>query len=127
SSACLGVTLVTFGFEPVSKLTATLFDDAAIDEDVHEVGLDVAQDPRVVGDQQHAAVLLGPEPVDTFGDDTKRVDIKTGVSLVEDREFGVQQLELKDLMPLLLATGESLVDVALREGSVDLQLRHRRL
>jgi hypothetical protein len=56
---------------------------------VDEVGLDVAQDPRVVGDEQDAQVggLLGP--VDALGDDAQRVDVEAGVGLVEDGEAGL--------------------------------------
>src|SRR5450432_2602236 len=68
SSRGLGVTLVALGLEPVGKLAAALFNDPAVDEHMHEVGLDVAQDAGVVRDKQDAAVSLRTEPVHAFGD-----------------------------------------------------------
>jgi hypothetical protein len=111
--------------ELVGQLGATLLDDPAVDEDVHEVGLDVAQDPRVVGDEQDAEVvgLLGP--VDALGDDAQRIDVQARVGLVEQGDLGLEQLKLKDLVALLLASGEALVDVALGERRVHLEGVHR--
>ena len=48
------ISLVALGLEPVGQLRAALLDDPAVDEDVDEVRLDVAQDPRVVRDEQDA-------------------------------------------------------------------------
>src|SRR5450432_394574 len=107
SSRGLGVALVALGLEPVGKLAAALLDDPAVDEHVHEVGLDVAQDPGVVRDEENAAIGLRGEPVHALGDDPQCVDVETGVGLVEDRELGVEQFELQDLVPLLLAAREA--------------------
>ena len=81
--------VVALGLEAVGELRAALLGDPAVDEDVHEVGLDVAQDARVVGDEQHADAggLLGA--VDALGDDAQRVDVEAGVGLVEDRRSSV--------------------------------------
>ena len=67
-------------------------------------------------DQQHAEVggLLGA--VDALRDDLERVDVEAGVGLVEHRELRLEQLELQDLVALLLAAREALVDVALGEA-----------
>ena len=73
-------------------------------------------------DQQDALALLRAEPVDALGDDLERVDVEAGVGLVEHRDLRVEQLELGDLVALLLATGEALVDRALRERRVQVQL-----
>ena len=73
------------------------------------------------------SVTLGPEPVDPVGHDLERVDVEARVGLVEDRERRVEQLELDDLVALLLAAGEALVDVALREVAVHLHLVHGRV
>ena len=77
--------VVALGLEAVGELGAALLGDPAVDEDVHEVGLDVAQDARVVRDEQDAGAgaLLGA--VDALGDDPQRVDVEAGVGLVEDR------------------------------------------
>ena len=97
----------------------------AVDEHVHEVGLDVSQDARVVGDEQHAETGVRLRAVDALGDDLERVDVEAGVGLVEHREVRLQQLELQDLVALLLAAREALVDVALGERLVHPEVRHR--
>src|SRR5690606_32772825 len=55
------VGLVALGLELVGEFGAAFLGDPAVDEDVHEVGLDVPQDTGVVRDEQEAAVggLLG--------------------------------------------------------------------
>ena len=63
------------------------------------------------------------DPVDALGDDAQGVDVEAGVGLVEDRDRRLEQLQLEDLVALLLAAGEALVDVALGEGRVDAQAR----
>ena len=120
----LRVPLVALVLQLVGQLGAARLDDPAAGEDVHEVGLDVAQDARVVGDQQDAGVAGLAEPVDALGDDAQRVDVQAGVGLVEDRDLRLEQLQLEDLVALLLAAGEALVEVALGEGGVDGQRVH---
>src|SRR3954451_20599532 len=122
-----GVLGVAVGLELVGELLAALLDDLAADEDVHEVGLDVAQDPGVVRDEQRAGLAARADPVDALGHDPQRVDVEPGVGLVEDGDLRLQKLELQDLVTLLLATGEALVDVARREGRIHLESGHRRL
>ena len=95
-------------------------------EDVDVVGLDVAQDARVVGHQQGADLAVLTDAVDALGDLAQRVDVEAGVGLVEDRDLRLEQLQLEDLVALLLAAGEALVHVALGEGRVHLQLRPSR-
>ena len=85
-------------------------------------GLDVAQDAGVVRDQQHAAVLGFGVAVDALADHPQRVDVQAGVGLVEDRDLGLEQRELQDLVALLLAAGEALVDTAFGERRVDVEL-----
>src|SRR5665647_1974312 len=119
--------VVALVLQAVGELTPTLLDDLAIDEDVDEVGLDVAQYPGVVRDQQDTDVTAGRNAVDAFGDHLERVDVEPGVGLVQDGQLRVQQLHLEDLVSLLLATGETLVDVALGKCRVHPQLGHGRL
>ena len=125
TQARVQVALVALGLELLGELRAALLDDLAGHEDVHEVRLDVAQDPRVVGDQQQAGLAGRADPVDALADHPQRVDVEAGVGLVEDRDLRLEQLELHDLVPLLLAAGEALVDVALGERRVHVQLLHR--
>src|SRR4051794_15641723 len=113
--------VVALGLEAVGELGPAFLDEASADEDMHVVGLDVTQDARVVGDEERAGGAGLADPVDAGGDDLERVDVETGVGLVEDRELRLQQLELEHLETLLLAAGEALVDRALLERRVDVE------
>ena len=113
--------------ELVGQLAPAGLDDPAAGEDVHVVGLDVLQDPRVVRDEQDAGLAALADPVDALGHHAQRVDVEAGVGLVEDGDLRAQQLELQDLVALLLAAGEALVDVALGERRVHLEALHRLL
>src|SRR3954447_24501073 len=115
--------LVALVLELVGELGAALADYLAVDQDVHEVRLDVVQDPRVVRDDEEAA-LVAAHRVDALGDDPERVDVEAGVGLVEHRELRLEHRELEDLGALLLAAREALVEVAAREVAVDLQDLH---
>ena len=55
---------------------------------------------------------------DAVGDDPQRVDVEAAVGLVEDRDVGFHHRHLQDLVALLLAAGEALVEVALLEAVV---------
>src|SRR5450759_2937185 len=111
SIPCLGLDLdepvVTLVLQAVCELRPALLDDPALDEHMDEVRLDVAQDPRVVGNQQYADVAARRNPVDALGDNFERIDIEPGVGLVEDGHLRVQQLHLEDLVALLLAAGKT--------------------
>ena len=48
----------------------------------------------------------------------QRVDVEAGVGLVEHRDVGLHQRHLQDLVALLLAAGETLVEVPLGEARV---------
>ena len=65
------------------------------------------------------------EPVDAVGHHLERVDVESGIGLVQIAICGCKQLELEDLVSLLLATGEALVDIALGERRVDGERVHR--
>src|SRR5690554_2536361 len=120
------IAIVALVLETVSQLGTALLGNAAVDEDVHEVRLDVAEDARVVRDEQDAEVSGLPGAVDALGDDLQRVDVKPGVRLIEHGEARLQEFHLEDLVALLLATREALVDVALGEGAVHPKVVHRR-
>src|ERR1700733_7034170 len=74
----LGKALVAVFFELVGQLRATRFDDPASDEYVHELRMDVPQNPGVVRDQQHAAVLGFGVTVHALADHPQGVDIQPG-------------------------------------------------
>src|SRR6185312_7022299 len=119
------IAIVALVFKGIRQLGTTTLGDAAVDEDVHEVGLDVAQDARVVGDEQHAEIGVRLRAVHALRHDLESIDVEAGVGLVEDREARLQHLELQDLVALLLTTGESLVHAAVCEGRVHPQVLHR--
>src|SRR5687768_1568 len=86
----LHVLVVALGLELVGELAPAPLGDPSGDEHVHEVGLDVLQDPRVVRDQQQSLVGLRRVAVDAVGHYAERVDVEAGVGLVEHGELGVE-------------------------------------
>src|SRR5438445_13682543 len=71
---------VTLGFELLGEVGAARLSDASVEEDVHLVGVDVAQDARVVRDEQ-CADTSGPHLVDALADDPQRIDVEAGIGL----------------------------------------------
>ncbi len=67
---------------------------------------------------------VSPDPVHPFADHPQCVDVEAGVGLVEDGDLRPEQLQLHDLVPLLLATGEALVHVALGHRGIHAQTLH---
>jgi len=51
----------------------------------------------------------------------QRVDVEAGVGFVHHGHRGLQDAHLEDFSALLLATGETVVDVAASEGLIHLQ------
>ena len=88
--------------------------------------MDVAQDSRVVGDQQRAGGAVGLKSIDAIGHDLEGIDVQTRVGLVQDGDLGLEELELQDLVSLLLASRKALIDAALGEGRIDGQGLHGR-
>src|SRR3989454_8322032 len=75
---------------------------------MHDVGFDVREDPvRVL--HEHRGVVGSPQLVHGLGDGFQRVDVESGIGLVEDRELGIEHRELQDLVALLLPTRETFV------------------
>ena len=105
------------------KLLAAGLDDAARLHHVHVVGHDVVEQALVVR-HQHDRVVLGGELVDAVGDDPERVDVESGVGLVEDREPGLEQRHLQNLVALLLAAREAFVDAAVEKIRIHFEQLH---
>ena len=59
-----------------------------------------------------------------LGHDLQGVDVEAGVGLVEDGDLGLEDRHLEDLVALLLAAGEALVEVAVGEGRVHVEPLH---
>ena len=117
--------LVPVALELRGQFHAAAGDDATLDHDVHVVGLHLVEQALVVGDQHDAH--RGPVDADlanALGDDAQRVDVEAGVGLVEDRDLGFEDGHLHDLVALLLAAAEALVEVAVDERAVHAQPLH---
>ena len=107
------------------ELHATAADDATVDHDVHVVGLQLVEQPLVVGDEHDAhRGAVGADLTDALGHDAQRVDVETRVGLVEDRDVGLEDRHLHDLVALLLAAAEALVEVAVDERAVHAEPLH---
>ena len=117
--------VVALGFEPLRELGTAGVDDAPVDEDVHHVGLQVLEQALVVRDAQHAEVgPVGAHLLHALRHHLQRVDVETGVGLVEDGELGLEDRHLQDLVALLLAAGEALVEVAVEERRIHVEPVH---
>src|SRR3954447_23540128 len=114
--------------ELLDELRAALLDDPALEHHMDEVRLDHMQDPLIVGDDQDTelATALGHR-VDAVRDRVEGVDVEPRVGLVEDGQRRLLERELEDLHALLLAAGETLVEVAARELLGHLHELHRGL
>ena len=75
---------------------------------------DVVEQPLVVRDDEHRPVRAA-QGVDAVGDDLQGVDVEAGVGLVEDAQLRLEHGHLEDLVALLLAAGEALVDRPLEQ------------
>src|SRR5262249_19967729 len=92
--------------------------DSPLDQDVEEVRDDVVQEPLVVRHDDHRA-LRAAKLIDPRGDGAQGVDVEAGVGLVQDRQRWIEDGHLEDLVALLLAAGESLVDRSLDQVLID--------
>ena len=71
---------------------------------------------------QDNGVLRRAQQVYSVGNDAEGIDIQTGVGLVQQGQFGLQDGHLQNLVPFLLTTGESFIDRPLHQIGVDLYL-----
>ena len=77
--------------------------------------------------RDHERAGLGTdELVHAVRDDPERVDVETGVGLVEHGDLRLQHRHLQDLDALLLASGEAVVQISRRELARNLELLHGR-
>ena len=117
--------LVALPLELLGQLEPAGGHDAAVDQDVHVVGRELVEQALVVGDEHDAE--LGPvlaDLPDAAGDRAQGVDVEAGVGLVEDGQLGLEDGHLQDLVALLLAAREALVEVAVGEDGVHAQPLH---
>ena len=107
------------------QLGAALGHDHAVHQQVDPVGGQLVQHPLVVGDDQHPQLGSGlPHGVDALGHGAESVHVEARVGLVQHGQLGLEDGHLQDLVALLLAPGEAVVQVALAEGRVHAQLLH---
>src|SRR5712691_6189508 len=99
-NSCVYERIVPFRLELLGKLGAALGDDAAVNEDVHEVGLHVVEDALIVRDHERAH-FRADEIVYPVRNDSQRVDVEPRVRLVEDRDSRAKYRHLQDLDALL--------------------------
>src|SRR5688572_30600378 len=74
--------VVTLFLQFESEVDIAGLDEAAVGEDVNDVGLDVIGEALVVGDEKNAAVRAAHE-VHTFRDDLQGVDVEAGIGFIE--------------------------------------------
>ena len=91
------------------KAVVACLHDSSLNEDVHLVRVQLVEQPHVVGDREHAEVLLLGGRLDPSRGSAEGVDVESGVELVEDRDRWLEDGELDGLVALLLAAGQ--VDV----------------
>ncbi|ODN71252.1 hypothetical protein A6302_01449 [Methylobrevis pamukkalensis] len=87
---------------------------------MHHVRHDVIEQALVVGDDDEGA-LRRPQGVHAVRDHLQRVDVETGIGLVEDAELGLEQRHLHDLVALLLTAGKADVERALQHLGRDVE------
>ena len=92
---------------------------------MHNVGREVVEQPLIVRDQQHAQIrTIVAHLLDTLRDDPQRIDVEPRVGLVEDGKLGFEDGHLQNLVALLFAAAEALVEVAVSKGWVHFETCH---
>ena len=88
-------------------------------------GAQLVEQPLVVRDEDDPELGTGgADLADAAGHRAQGVDVEAGIGLVEDRQLGFEDRHLQDLVALLLAAGEALVEVAVDEARVHAETRH---
>src|SRR2546429_3240044 len=88
--------------------------DLPVDEDVDDVRNDVVEQTLVVRDDEHRP-LRATHRVDAVRHEPQGIDVESGVGLVEDAEFRLEDRHLEHLVLLLLPPREAFVQAALLE------------
>jgi len=70
----------------IDERAVTLCDKMSIDEDMGLVHMERFENSGAVGDDEKGAVLALLVFLDSLGNSADRIDIKTGVCLIEDRQ-----------------------------------------
>src|SRR5215218_2244105 len=115
--------VVALVLELLGELLAARGDDPAVEHDVYPIRFNVSEYPLVVRDDDRAE-LRPAHLVDAPRDDLQGIDVQPRVGLVQDGEAGLEHEHLQDLVPLLLAAGETLVEIPLGKLGVHLHDGH---
>ena len=83
------------------QLLAARTQDASTGQDMYPVWLDVVEQPLIVG-YQHCRPFGPAQGIDAVGHQPQRVDVETGIGLVQHAHLGFQHRHLQDLETLLL-------------------------
>src|SRR5262245_57704241 len=70
---------------------------------------DVVQESLIVGNDD-GGIIGSPEAVHAVRHDAQRIDVQSGIGFIENGETRLEDRHLENLIPLLLAAGESEVD-----------------
>ena len=87
---------------------------------MHYIRLDVPQNPCVVSDEENSRVILILEPIDALAHNFERINIKTRVRFIKDRNLWLHQPHLQNLVALLFTAREAFVYVATGERRIHL-------
>ncbi len=90
---------------------------------MYEIRFDIVEQALVVG-HQHDRTLGAAHRIDAVGDGFQRIDVETGVGLVENREARLEDRHLQDLVTFLFAARKPLVDAAIQKTLVHAEHRH---
>src|SRR5438093_6253400 len=106
-----------------SQLLPARPDKPAIEEDMHGIRDNVIKEALVMSYHDDRAILR-PEVIDPLRHGLQGIDVEPRVGLIEDRELGVEDGHLEDLVPLLLPSGEPFVDGTGHQALVHLENLH---
>ncbi|MNV58118.1 hypothetical protein D3C71_1504780 [compost metagenome] len=88
-----------------------------------KIRFDIVKQTLIVGNDKESAVFAA-QSVNAFGNDLQRVDVKTGVDLVQNDDLRFQHHHLQNFIAFLLAAGEAFIQVTVHELRVHLQFLH---
>ena len=90
-------------FQVQCQIRPAKFNNSSTQHHMDVIGLDVVQQALIVCDDQHTHVLAH-QGIDAVCNDAQRVDIQTGIGLIQDGDLRLERCHLQDLGALFLAT-----------------------
>src|SRR6266478_4722151 len=95
-------------FELDRERTVAAARDSAAYQDMHVVRNDVIQQALIVRDQDDRS-LRRAQRVYAVGDELQRIDVESGIRLVEDGKPRLEHEHLQDLVAVIFAAREALI------------------